>query len=425
MGKLRKQLKFDSEKQNWRMLTSGNDSFECFFAQTQLLSRMEKNSHNVRLCGIDTCPNKSEKCDHYTSLVYSKSYKVYKNIECAKCNGETEGLSCIPFPSEIKELERLSFKTLLYFRVQQICSDDEIYDPFIDRCFNLQCHTWKNGCIARNLFPISSFVSKPQSLITMVCLLASILCLSLHLFVYSMISELRTVPGKMLMSLSSSLLAAHLTFLTTAFVKLRVKSIECTIIGILMHYLYLCSFSWMNVIAFDVWKGFGLKLNIANNSMLRFKRYAVYAWLIPAVIVSSAIVNEFCFPSNSLQPLYGTSNCWISQQNALLAFFAAPLFVTLFANVSMFCFTVRGLIKVEKITAILRKKEKISIVFYLKIAVIMGFTWIFGLLASFIDSDTLWYLFIILNGSQGVFIFIAFTLKRANVDLIRTRFTKG
>ena len=42
----------------------------------------------------------------------------------------------------------------------------------------------------------------------------------------------------------------------------------------------------------------------------------------------------------------------------------------------------------------------------------MGFTWIFGYIAAFTDVEALWYIYIILNSLQGVFIFISFICNR-------------
>ena len=39
---------------------------------------------------------------------------------------------------------------------------------------------------------------------------------------------------------------------------------------------------------------------------------------------------------------------------------------------------------------------------------LLGFTWIFGFMAAFADVAALWYVFIIFNSLQGVYIFIAF-----------------
>lgn len=59
---------------------------------------------------------------------------------------------------------------------------------------------------------------------------------------------------------------------------------------------------------------------------------------------------------------------------------------------------------------------------YCRLSTITGITWLVGLLASLVDhSDLLWYLFVVLNTLQGLFIFIAFGCKRsklANLQLL-------
>lgn len=53
---------------------------------------------------------------------------------------------------------------------------------------------------------------------------------------------------------------------------------------------------------------------------------------------------------------------------------------------------------------------------YARLSTIMGLTWLTGLLASLVDAQPLWYLFVVLNSLQGLFIFIAFGCKRSKLD---------
>ena len=48
----------------------------------------------------------------------------------------------------------------------------------------------------------------------------------------------------------------------------------------------------------------------------------------------------------------------------------------------------------------------------IQIATLMGFTWIFGYIAAFTGVVALWYIYIILNSLQGLFIFISFICNR-------------
>ena len=69
------------------------------------------------------------------------------------------------------------------------------------------------------------------------------------------VSELRTVSGLNMMNLVVGLFAALLTFVVGANWSNNDKA--CTAIRILLHYLFLSTFFWNNVMAYDVWKTFG------------------------------------------------------------------------------------------------------------------------------------------------------------------------
>jgi hypothetical protein len=60
---------------------------------------------------------------------------------------------------------------------------------------------------------------------------------------------------------------------------------------------------------------------------------------------------------------------------------------------------------------------------YCRLSTIMGLTWLTGLAASLVDqSDALWYLFVVLNSLQGLFIFVAFGLKRSRLTNVKILF---
>ena len=49
---------------------------------------------------------------------------------------------------------------------------------------------------------------------------------------------------------------------------------------------------------------------------------------------------------------------------------------------------------------------------YLRLAIIMGLTWVTGLVAGFINLEPLWFAFVGLNALQGLFIFASFTCNK-------------
>ncbi|RWR99223.1 uncharacterized protein B4U79_03071, partial [Dinothrombium tinctorium] len=181
----------------------------------------------------------------------------------------------------------------------------------------------------------------------------------------------------------------------------------------------------MNVMAFDVYQVFRRRTRRENSTKIAIK-YSLYAWLVPSFIVLIALCNEFLLPTNDYQPLYGIKMCWISQRMALLIFFAIPLMLILAMNIIFFILTLIILIKLKKATQMVneKKENKIRFKLYLKIFVLMGLTWCFAFIASFNGVSFLWYPFIVLNGLQGVFIFMSFTFKRKTFQQLKEVISK-
>ena len=98
-----------------------------------------------------------------------------------------------------------------------------------------------------------------RQIITYVGWAISMISLILLLVIYICVSELRTLPGKNLICLSSTMLSYHTVFLLTGQTD---RPSLCTAVSVLLHYFLLSSFCWMSVMAFDVAKTFGTKGNI-------------------------------------------------------------------------------------------------------------------------------------------------------------------
>ena len=84
----------------------------------------------------------------------------------------------------------------------------------------------------------------------------SVLGLLILLAVYSWFSELRNLPGKIVMSLSGALLIYQVCFFLTGQTERRGV---CSAVAIVLHYFLLASFTWMSVMAFEVARTFTIK----------------------------------------------------------------------------------------------------------------------------------------------------------------------
>ena len=98
----------------------------------------------------------------------------------------------------------------------------------------------------------------PLHILTYTGCAISMISLIFLLGIYIALPELRTLPGKNLISLSCAMLSYHIIFLLTGQTD---KPKFCLAVSVLLHYFLLSTFCWMGVMAFDVEKTFGAKGN--------------------------------------------------------------------------------------------------------------------------------------------------------------------
>ncbi|XP_015903268.2 uncharacterized protein [Parasteatoda tepidariorum] len=258
--------------------------------------------------------------------------------------------------------------------------------------------------------------------LTVITLSISIVCLVLHLSVYGMFKTLRNCPGKILMCLSSSLLCGHFSLLLGSyFVQITWL---CYANSLLMHFGYIGAFTWMSVMAFDICRTFSAIQSKSSNKDRTFIKYSIYAWCSAIFVVAlSVIVDNLLASDNKFRPRYGNPICWFNHRYGLIVFFTVPVAVLLLANIILFGRTALSLREVSRQTKLVNNfSEKMRYFLYLKLAVVLGLTWILGFVAGAAGINALWYPFIILNGLQGALIFLSFTVKRNILNMLSIKF---
>src|SRR6266487_1827529 len=104
-------------------------------------------------------------------------------------------------------------------------------------------------------------LSQAIRLLGIICLMISIVALIVHIAVYAYLPKLRTIPGKIIISLSVAILIGDATFLASFTVVSSSKGppFLCQTLGVIRHYSSLASFCWMTIMAFDVLRAFRAK----------------------------------------------------------------------------------------------------------------------------------------------------------------------
>ncbi|KAJ8040243.1 Adhesion G-protein coupled receptor G6 [Holothuria leucospilota] len=238
---------------------------------------------------------------------------------------------------------------------------------------------------------------------------------------YAAFKPLRNTFGISLMSLVISLAIA---LCLQEFVNDYVINVAylCEAVAIVSHFFWLASFTWMNVLAWDLRATLSLtKMRVRKpSSRKRLGAYCCFGWGMPLLVVTTCII-MWKWNFHGLSIRYGPVRdftCWISDDLTSLAAVGGPLALCMVANAILFTMVARSLYKHKKSSEVLdaekdpkqHKRKVIELMIYVKISALMGFSWIFGFFADFTKIDVLRWLFYLSYLVQAVVIFVFFSL---------------
>jgi hypothetical protein len=245
----------------------------------------------------------------------------------------------------------------------------------------------------------------PLRIVTLICTGISLICLILTFITYSLFKALRTLPGMNMMSLVFSLFCAQLLFI---FSDNADDHIACQVVGILLHYFWLCACCCLLVCCFHMFKVFDARkivrsgINFASNTFLR---YLLFSYLLPLAIVGTNVSVMFGV-TKTLG--YGQQICFVENLISNIVSFIVPLILTCSCNCFFFFKTVRGIIASSKIREDKVKEAKT----FAKLFSITGLVWIVQIVNAFVGWTVLSYIATILVCLQGCFIFFSFCCSR-------------
>ncbi|XP_049616876.1 cadherin EGF LAG seven-pass G-type receptor 1 isoform X5 [Syngnathus scovelli] len=232
----------------------------------------------------------------------------------------------------------------------------------------------------------------PLKIVTYATVSVSLFLLLLTLILLCLLRRLRSNLHVIHRNLVAALFFSELVFLLG--INQTDNPFVCTVIAILLHYFYMCTFAWMFVEGLHIYRMLTELRNI-NHGHMRF--YYAMGWGIPAIITGLAV---------GLDPQgYGNPDfCWLSVHDTLIWSFAGPIFVVVLVNIVIF-------ILAAKASCGRRQKavEKSGAIPALRMAflllLLISATWLLGLMAVNSDVLTFHYLFAGFSCLQGIFIF--------------------
>ncbi|XP_012558749.2 uncharacterized protein LOC100198758 isoform X1 [Hydra vulgaris] len=235
------------------------------------------------------------------------------------------------------------------------------------------------------------------SMITYIGCGASIIgCLSLIL-IYLMCGRLAIIDRNIVhINLAIAITLSNSLFLTADSV-FKYKSI-CLAVSLALLYSFLATFFWMLVEGIHVY----LMVVIVFKSTRRLTVYMIIGWVLPALIVALAGVKFH-------KQLVRQDFCWLSTENHMIWFFAAPSLLIMIINSVILTSTLKASLKMTVEPGEFKRLRKMARLTLLLMP-IFGLTWVFGLLAINQQTIIFQYIFTATNSFQGLFIFICYCL---------------
>ena len=180
----------------------------------------------------------------------------------------------------------------------------------------------------------------------------------------------------------------------------------CSIMGLLLHYFWLTTFLIMSFISLECFYRFS---NICQPWFVKHgnnKKKVKVCWIVSAKIMSIPI----CLDQFTDLPLeYASSSgiCFIEPHIYIISLFVGPTLFLLCINVICFVGTLYNIYQAVSDNEILAANDRNMAKICAKISALMGVTWLLAIVPFVTGIYEIWYVFIILNGSQGVYIFFS------------------
>ncbi|MPC21600.1 uncharacterized protein LOC123507871 [Portunus trituberculatus] len=249
------------------------------------------------------------------------------------------------------------------------------------------------------------------------------------LVVYLSVAELRDhTYGRCLISMVAAMLTAYILLLCGP--ESAHTMAGCYAMAYGKHLTVLAVFFWLNVMCFDMWKILRGS-TVQHHSRRVFLCYSVYAWGCPLVVSTITLVLDLVAPENIILPAYFNGACWFNDDQAYWAYFSSFILIIVVINIGFFIHVAVTLYQKMKQstknfeTNLSRKnkttKAKHQMWLFTKLFVVMGVMWITDIFSTVMHrrTCTYWVFTDVINGLQGVFIFIVAVCNKDNLKKIK------
>lgn len=256
------------------------------------------------------------------------------------------------------------------------------------------------------------WLMKPSStaleIITLVCIVISLVSLALTFITYSIFPSLRTVPGLNNMCLVISLFMAQLSMVSSTLF----RSTGLKIVFAFTHFSWLATFFWLQVCSFHMYRVFSAKSRSTlhgNKTEKVVTLYGIYAFGWAATIVGANIITTLIV-SGGKDSGYDKRSTMLTYKLAFIITVIVPLIFVCMTNIFFYILTAYNIYSTPNVENKTGNRMHYSV--YIKLFSITGLSWLLQITDMFLEMSLFTYIVAILNGLQGLFIFVSYVCNR-------------
>ncbi|KAK4303711.1 hypothetical protein Pmani_024302 [Petrolisthes manimaculis] len=286
-----------------------------------------------------------------------------------------------------------------------------------------------------------------------VCQAISLVFLALTVVCYCLVPVLLQQGGWcQLFHVLSLMLAYSSGFSQQLFSKNWIKP-TCIAMAIVMQFGYLCTFFWLSVLCFEVWRKIKSLNKLRPTTKLPLRIYLLYAFGGPFLICTVTVCMQFWAPDDVVgvvKPHLGDSRCWFPDTMEILVYFYGPIAFLFTCNIAFITHTFWIYRQIERNAKVLKNlggektsgegsteastplrtvehkyrrrdyvadfKQQFSLL------VLTSICWVTEVLSWKIPPFVMWAPTDILNTLQGFFVFIIFVANRSKRKHLKKKF---
>ncbi|CAJ1078345.1 adhesion G-protein coupled receptor G5-like [Xyrichtys novacula] len=288
---------------------------------------------------------------------------------------------------------------------------------------NITCQCSHLTFFAVLLTPLNETITSSDlnnlTIITQVGCSLSLLFLAVLLFMHFLVRRIKASTSTgLLIHLVLAIFPLNFTFLINNYVAKLKSSVGCAIMGAVMHYFMLATFTWFAVQAFH------LCLQLYSGGKIVIRHYllkvCIISWALPSVpaiiLLATGKYGELVIYTND--PNQNVLMCWITDNNVHYIVNIGYYAVVFLFTISTFVIVLTWLYYLKRTEAGHAKYDKsgMRISTILGLCCMLGITWGFAFFAYGTLLIPSYYIFTVLNSLQGFFLFIYYYNSRHAED---------